>query len=114
MIEEIIDFISSLFEDADVEDIIETGSDIAGDALLIGGSIFVAHLTINSIQKELRNRKELKAKGATKAIIKEFIEKHGATEITFTAKNAKDKTVGTFKMRGHSHSGLQIGQEIAI
>ena len=68
------------------------------DVLLIGGAIYVANLTVSSIRDELRNRQELKAKGATQVIIKDFINNNGYTEVSFAALNAQNKQVGTFSM----------------
>ncbi len=121
MIDFIIDILGELFDwggDA-IESVGETIVDVAsnvdlGDVLIIGSAIYVANLTVSSIQDELRNRRELKAKGATQVIIKEFINNNGYTEVSFAALNAQNKQVGTFSMKGRSCSGLHKGQRITI
>lgn len=121
MIDFIIDILREIFDwggDA-IEAVGDTVVDVAsnvdlGDVLLIGSAIYVANLTVSSIQDELRNRRELKAKGATQVIIKDFINNNGYTEVSFAALNAQNKQVGTFSMKGRSCSGLHKGQQIAI
>lgn len=121
MLDFLIDLIGDLFSDgADlIGDAASTVGDVVSnidlsDVLLIGSAIYVANLTVSSIQDELRNRRELKAKGATQVIIKDFINNNGYTEVSFAALNAQNKQVGTFSMKGRSCSGLYKGQKIAI
>ena len=68
----------------------------------------------NFFAKGHHNRQELKAKGATQVIIKDFINNNGYTEVSFAALNAQNKQVGTFSMKGRSCYGLYKGQKIAI
>ncbi len=121
MLDFLIELFRDLFEGGSeiVESVGDAVSDVAtnadlGDVLLIGSAIYVANLTVSTIQDELRTRKELKAKGATQVVIKEFIDKSGYTEVSFAALNAQNKQVGTFSMQGRSYSGLYKGQKIAI
>ena len=102
-----------------IESVGETVADVAsnidlGDVLLIGSAIYVANLTVSSIKDELRNQKELKAKGATQVIITDFINNNGCTVVSFAAVNSQNKQVGTFSMKGRSCSGLYKGQKIDI
>lgn len=121
MIDFILEILSDIFDwgsDA-IETVGETVVDVAsnvdiGDVLLLGSAIYVTNLTVSSIRDELRNRRELKAKGATQVIIKDFINSNGYTEVSFAALNAQNKQVGTFSMKGRSYSGLHKGQRIAI
>lgn len=117
MLEFIWDIISDIFDWGG--EVVETVADVAseidlGDVLLIGSAIYVANLSVSTIRNELRNRHELKAKGATQVVIKDFINKNGYTEVSFAALNAQNKQVGTFAMRGSSCSGLSVGQKITI
>lgn len=121
MLDFLIELLGDLFEEGG--EIIESVGDTVVDAvsnvdlsdiLLISSAIYVANLTVSSIQDELRTRKELKAKGATHVIIKDFINKSGYTEVSFAAMNAQGKQVGKFSMQGRSCSGLYKGQQIAI
>lgn len=117
MFDFIIDLISDIFDWGG--DAVETVADVVssvdlGDVLLIGSAIYVANLTVSSIKDELRNRRELKAKGATQVVIKDFINHNGCTEVSFAALNAQNIQVGTFSMKGSSCSGLYKGQKIAI
>lgn len=117
MLDLILDAVEAIFGEG--SDVMEALSGVAdgvdiGDALLIGSAIYVANLTVSSIQDELRNRRELKAKGATQVIIKDFINQNGYTEVSFAALNAQNKQIGTFSMKGRSCSGLHKGQRIAI
>lgn len=121
MLDFLIDLLGDLFESGSEivesfgETVVDTVSNVdLSDVLLIGGAIYVANLTVSSIQDELRNRKELKAKGATHVIIKDFINKSGYTEVSFAAMNAQGKQVGKFSMQGRTCSGLRKGQQIAI
>lgn len=100
-------------------DAIDTAVDVAsnvdlGDVLLIGSAIYVTNITVRSIQDELRNRKELKVKGATKVIVEDFFKNNGHTVVSLTALNDQNKRVGTLSMEGRSYSGLHKGQVIAI
>lgn len=117
MLDLIWDAIEALFDwggDA-IDTVAEVASNVdLGDVLLIGSAIYVTNLTVNSIKDELRNRQELKAKGATQVVIKDFINQSGYTEVSFAALNAQNKQVGTFSMKGRSCSGLYKGQKIAI
>ena len=117
MLDLIWDAIEALFDwggDA-IDTVAEVASNVdLGDVLLIGSAIYVTHLTVNSIKDELRNRQELKAKGATQVVIKDFMNQSGYTEVSFAALNAQNKQVGTFSMKGRSCSGLYKGQKIAI
>lgn len=121
MLDFILDILGDIFDwggDA-IESVGETVAEVAsnvdlGDVLLIGRAIYVANLTVSSIKDELRNRQELKAKGATQVIIKDFINSNGYTEVSFAALNAQNKQVGTFSMKGRSCTGLHKGQRIAI
>ena len=121
MIDFFLELLGDLFESGGevIESVGETVGDVVsnvdlGDVLLIGSAIYVANLTVSSIQDKLRNRRELKAKGATQVIIKDFINNNGYTEVSFAALNAQNKQVGTFSMKGRSCSGLHKGQRIAI
>ena len=121
MLDFIFEILGDIFDwgsDA-IEAVGDTVVDVAnnidlGDVLLIGSAIYVANLTVSSIKDELHNRQELKAKGATQVIIKDFINNNGYTEVSFAALNAQNKQVGTFSMKGRSCSGLYKGQKIAI
>lgn len=117
MLDLIWDAIEALFDwgAEAVDTVAEVASNVdLGDVLLIGSAIYVTNLTVNSIRDELKNRQELKAKGATQVIIKDFINQSGYTEVSFAALNAQNKQVGTFSMKGRSCSGLYKGQKIAI
>lgn len=121
MIDFLIDLIGDLFSDGAevIGDTVSTVSDVVsnielGDVLLIGSVIYVANLTVSSIQDELRNRRELKAKGATQVIIKDFLESHGCTVVSMDAYNAQNKKVGVLSMECRSYSGLYKGQKVAI
>ena len=117
MLDFLFDIIGEIFDwgsDA-IDAVVDVASNVdLGDVLLIGSAIYVANLTVSSIQDELRNRRELKAKGATQVIIKDFINNSGYTEVSFAALNAQNQQVGTFSMKGRSCSGLYKGQKIAI
>lgn len=100
-------------------DAIDTVVDVAsnvdlGDVLLIGSAIYVTNLTVNSIKDELRNRQELKAKGATQVVIKKFFKERDGIMLDLVALNAQNQQVGKFSMRGNSVYGLSEGQKIAI
>ncbi len=117
MIDFLLDIIGEIFDCGSnaIDTVVDVASNVdLGDVLLIGSAIYVANLTVSSIQDELRNRQELKTKGATQVIIKDFINNSGYTEVSFTALNAQNKQVGTFSMKGCSCSGLYKGQKIAI
>jgi protoheme ferro-lyase len=121
MLDFLIELLDDLINEGDEivnsvsEIIVDTVSNInLDDIVLISSAIYVANLTVSSIQDELRNRKELKAKGATNVIIKDFINKSGYTEVSFVAMNAQGKQVGKFSMQGRTCSGLHKGQQIAI
>lgn len=119
MLDLIWEAIQAIFESG--EEIASNIDEVVGnmdwtDVLLIGSAIYVANLTVSSIQDELRNRKELKEKGVTHVILKEIIENNekNCTVLSLEALNAQNKSVGTFKMEGKSCSGLHKGQTIAI
>lgn len=83
-----------------------------GDVLLIGGAIYVANLSVDSIRDIIRNRQELKANGATQVVIKKFFEERDGIKLDLVALNAQNQQVGKFSMRGNSSSGLYEGQII--
>lgn len=117
MLDLIWEAIQALFDfgEGAIENIEELANGVdLSDALLIGSAIYVANLTVSSIQDELKNRKELKAKGATQAVIKDFLTNNGYTEISLDAFNAQNKQVGTFSMKSRSCSGIYKGQRISI
>lgn len=113
-----------------IEALFEGGAEIAGDAieglsaigisevistgLLVYGAISVANLTVSTIKSELNRRQELKAKGVKSAVITEFIEQNGHTEITLAALNAQNKQVGTVKMQSRTSSGIKKGTKISL
>ncbi len=117
MIDFLIDILGEIFDwgkDAG-EAIIDTvtGVDLS-DVLLIGSTIWVTNLTVTSIKDELRNRQELKAKGAKHVVIKEFFEERDGIVLDLVALNAQNKEIGKLSMKGQSTSGLHVGQKIAI
>lgn len=117
MLDFIFELLGDIFDwgsDA-VEAVADAASSVSvADALLIGSAIYVTHITVKSVQDELRNRQELKAKNATKALVKEFLTENGHTTVSLAALNAQNQQVGTFKMQGNSCSGLRKGQVIEI
>ncbi len=121
LIENVGDFISSIFESGTgvvagaVGELSALGiSEVVSTGLLIYGAITVASLTVSSIQNELSRRQKLKAKGVTSAVITDFINQNGHTEITLAALNAQNKQVGTVKMRSKTSSGIEKGTKIYL
>ena len=113
------DALESLFDfGGDVADAVaDVASNVdLGDVLLIGSTLYVANLTVNSIQEELRGREDLKSKGVTNVVIKEFLEKNDddCTVLSLDAFDASGNKVGNISMKGKSCSGLYKGQRIQI
>lgn len=121
MLDFIIEILGDIFDwggDA-IESVGKTVAEVAsnvdlGDVLLIGSAIYVANLSVSSIRDKLRNRQELKAKGATQVVIKKFFEERDGIRLDLVALNAQNQQVGKFSMKGNSISGLSEGQRIAI
>ena len=90
-----------------IDGVISTG-------LLVATTITVASITEDAIRNELRNRQELKNKGVQSAVVQEFIQQSGYTEVTLAALNSQNKQVGTFKMKARSTSGIEQGDKIWI
>ena len=91
LIESVGEFIGELFGEAgEVVSTINIGDVIATTALL-GGAITVASLTESVIRNELSKRQELKNKGVTHAIVQDFVQSNGYTEITLAALNRMRK-----------------------
>lgn len=118
MLDILFDFLSDIIEGAgDVIGEICSSVDIGeviSTAALIAGVITVANLTENAIRNELNRRQELKNKGVTSAVITDFIQSNGYTEITLAALNNKNEQVGTVKMRGNNASGIKKGDKIRL
>lgn len=113
LIESVGEFIGELFGEAgEVVSTINIGDVIATTALL-GGAITVASLTESVIRNELSKRQELKNKGVTHAIVQDFVQSNGYTEITLAALNAQNQQVGTVKMRAQS-SYVKKGDKIQL
>ncbi len=121
LLETVGEFIGDLLEggaevvvDA-VEGLSDLGiSEVLSTGILVYGAITVASLTVSSIRSELMKRQELKAKGVTSAVITDFIEQNGHTEITLAALNAQNKQVGTVKMQSRTSSGIKKGTKISL
>jgi len=128
MLDFLIDIIGEIFGSG-AEDAIEEGiaavtdavtevdwssliGDVISTSLLIAGAISVASITESAIREQLRNRAELKNKGVKSAVVKDFIEQAGYTEITLAALNAQNQQVGTFKMKAKSSSGVKKGTKV--
>lgn len=88
-----------------IDDVISTG-------LIVAATITVAKITEETIKDEIRNRQELKSKGVKSAVVQDFIQQAGYTEITLAALNSNNQQVGTFKMRAKSSSGINKGDKI--
>ena len=113
LIESVGEFIGELFGEAGgVVSTINIGDVIATTALL-GGAITVASLTESVIRNELSKRQELKNKGVTHAIVQDFVQSNGYTEITLAALNAQNQQVGTVKMKAQS-SYVKKGDKIQL
>lgn len=113
LIESAGEFIGELFGEAgEVVSTINIGDVIATTALL-GGAITVASLTESVIRNELSKRQELKNKGVTHAIVQDFVQSNGYTEITLAALNAQNQQVGTVKMKAQS-SYVKKGDKIQL
>lgn len=117
MLDILFDIIGDLFEsaadavaDVDWSSLI---SEVLSDSLLIVGAISVASITQDAIREQMRNRSELKNKGVKSAVIKDYIEQAGYTEITLAALNAQNQQIGTFKMKAKSSSGVKKGMKIS-
>lgn len=118
MLEWLIDIIGDLFESgAEVIEEVASSIDISeviSTGLLIAGAITVANLTEQTIRNELKNRQELKNKGVTSAVITDFIQNNGYTEVTLAALNTNNQQVGTVKMKAQSSSGIKKGDKIKL
>ncbi len=113
LIESVGEFIGELLGEAgEVVGTINIGDVIATTALL-GGAITVASLTESVIRNELSKRQELKNKGVTHAIVQDFVQSNGYTEITLAALNAQNQQVGTVKMKAQS-SYVKKGDKIQL
>lgn len=118
IIETICDLAGDLFE-AGVDAVSEVDwssviSGVISTGLLVAATITVASITEEAIRSQLRSRQELRNKGVTSAVIQDFIQQSGYTEVTLAALNAQNKQVGTFKMRASSASGVKKGDKISI
>lgn len=89
-------------------------SGVIDSGLLIATTITVASITEDAIRNELRNRHELKNKGVQSAVVKDFIQQSGYTEVTLAALNANNQQVGTFKMKASRSSGIEKGDKVWI
>lgn len=89
-------------------------SGVINTGLLVATTITVASITEDAIRNELRNRQELKNKGVQSAVVKEFIQQSGYTEVTLAALNANNQQVGTFKMKASRSSGIEKGDKVWI
>lgn len=123
MIDWILDILGELF-DSGVEVVSEIGEaafevdwgsvieGVISTGLIVAATITVAQITEDAIRKEIRNRQELKSKGVKSAVVQDFIQQAGYTEITLAALNSQNQQVGTFKMRAKSSSGINKGDKI--
>lgn len=113
LIESVGEFIGELFGEAgEVVSTINIG-DVISTTALLGGAITVASLTESVIRNELSKRQELKNKGVTHAIVQDFVQSNGYTEITLAALNAQNQQVGTVKMKAQS-SYVKKGDKIQL
>lgn len=88
-----------------IEGVISTGA-------IVAGVITVASITKESIRSQMRNRPELRNKGVASAVVKEFIQQNGYTEITLAALNKQNQQIGTFKMKSSCVEGIKKGDKI--
>ena len=118
MIALIIDLLSDLFDaGVDAASEIDWGSVIDGvisTGLILAATITVACITEDAIKNQLRNRQELKSKGVESAVVKEFCQQSGYTEVTLAALNSKNQQVGSFKMRAKQVTGIKKGDKISL
>lgn len=109
IIGDIFEWICDLFT-SNPEGIIEVITTTA----IATGVIYAASLTVDRIRAELKTNKALVEKGATSAIIQEFIKESGYVRVSFSALNAANKQVGTFSINTNDTSNLREGQKITI
>lgn len=118
MFDFLIDLVESVFDCAgDTVSEIDWSSVIDGvisTAPLVLATIVVASITEESIRNELKNRSELKKKNVTSAVVKDFVQQAGYTEITLAALNAQNQQVGSFKMKAKSSHNIAKGDKIWI
>lgn len=88
-----------------IKGVISTGA-------IVAGVITVASITKESIRSQMRNRPELRNKGVASAVVKEFIQQNGYTEITLAALNKQNQQIGTFKMKSSCVEGIKKGDKI--
>ena len=125
MIDWLIDLIGDLFDSgadlvadmADAATAIDWSSVIDGvisTGLIVAGVITVASITEDTIRGQMRNRPELRNKGVESAVVKDFIQQNGYTEITLAALNKQNQQVGTFKMKSSRVEDIELGDKILL
>lgn len=107
--EEIVSGIGDAVSEVDWSSVIDG---VVSTGLIVAATITVAKITEDAIKNEIRNRQELKGKGVKSAVVQDFIQQSGYTEITLAALNSQNQQVGTFKMRAKSSSGIKKGDKI--
>ena len=129
MIDWLIDLIGDLF-DSGADLVADMGADVADAAtaidwssvidgvistgLIVAGVITVASITEDTIRGQMRNRPELRNKGVESAVVKDFIQQNGYTEITLAALNKQNQQVGTFKMKSSRVEDIELGDKILL
>lgn len=129
MIDWLIDLIGDLF-DSGADVVADIGADVADAAtaidwssvidgvistgLIVAGVITVASITEDTIRGQMRNRPELRNKGVESAVVKDFIQQNGYTEITLAALNKQNQQVGTFKMKSSRVEDIELGDKILL
>lgn len=129
MIDWLIDLIGDLF-DSGADLVADIGADVADAAtaidwssvidgvistgLIVAGVITVASITEDTIRGQMRNRPELRNKGVESAVVKDFIQQNGYTEITLAALNKQNQQVGTFKMKSSRVEDIELGDKILL
>lgn len=107
-----VDAVSGIAEAASEVDWSSVIDGVISTGLIVAATITVAQITEDAIKKEIRNRQELKSKGVKSAVVQDFIQQAGYTEVTLAALNSQNQQVGTFKMRAKSTSGIKKGDKI--
>ena len=129
MIDWLIDLIGDFF-DSGADVVADIGADVADAAttidwssvidgvistgLIVAGVIVVASITEDTIRGQMRNRPELLNKGVESAVVKDFIQQNGYTEITLAALNKQNQQVGTFKMKSSRVEDIELGDKIFL
>lgn len=122
MFDFILELLADLFSDgtgemvAGVAGEIATGAiEVVSTALLIGGAITIfSVITEEVVQRQLRNRKELKDKGVTSVIVKDFIKHSDRTTVSLAALNAQNQQVGTLQIESRQGVNLKKNQRIPL